>query len=300
MISLILNLQEGIEINKNITKLLNKEGRWFSELIYRLLMENGNSYVQPNLDVIMGLFEKEKKKLTKPMIKGFDLSGLELPKNVEVKELISEYDLAYAGRTLKNCLNNPGQDYKKKIKSGKTKVFVIITPGSMSALELRKVDSLTWNEVYLLSYCNKVCNQYHRNIGEFIKAYYHKELVLSGVSEVLSTHERAMERAKRGFSLADDSSTADNDVDHGGLMTPVEYDEDIAWDVLETTEDVEESDDVSFSATTSMNIVRNVYPEDIDDDDVEMASIRRDLDELQRNGDRRVRTPNWGDGDLPF
>lgn len=210
-----LNLQEGIEINKNITKLLNKEGIWFSGLIYKLLMENGNSYVQPNLSVIMGIFEKEKKKLIKPMIKGFDLSGLELPKGVEVKELISEYDLSYAGKTLKNCINNPEQQYKKKIISGKTKVFVITSPNSMSALEITERDALNWDEVYLLSYCNKICNQFHRDIADYITSYIHKEILLKNLSVMLVEHEKVMDRSKMAFDIRKDTPTKDNDIDSG-------------------------------------------------------------------------------------
>ncbi len=112
--------------------------------------------------------EREKRKLNKPRVKGFDLSGLELPKGIEVKELISEYDLSYAGKTLKNCINNPEQQYKKKIISGKTKVFVITSPNSMSALEITERDALNWDEVYLLSYCNKKFTQFPRGIAGFI------------------------------------------------------------------------------------------------------------------------------------
>ena len=326
-----LNLQEGIEINKNISKLLNKEGKWFSELIYRLLMENGNSFVQPNLSVIMGLFEKEKKKLTKPMIMGFDMSGLELPKNVEVKELVSEYDLAYAGRALKNCLDNPGQEYKRRIKSGKTKVFAIITPNSMSALELRKVDSLTWSEVYLLSYCNKMCNQYHRNIGDYIKGYFHKELILNGVSEVLTIHEKAMEKAKKDFNMDGDTSTADNEVDHGGMLDDMV--EDDGWGDEPALGEIPQPEPmISFSTSTPPydidlqqisddieieegidQLIQDSNVEDreedinrtISNDMEELERMRRELEEMRQRDnerDRRDRLPRWdGDlGNLPF
>ena len=83
------------------------------------------------MNLIMGLFEKEKVKLTKPIVSGVDLSGMKLPNDVDVKELVSEYDLAYAGKKLSNCINTTGQNYKEKIKNGETKIFVITTPASM-------------------------------------------------------------------------------------------------------------------------------------------------------------------------
>jgi hypothetical protein len=212
-----LNLQESIDLNKDVNKVLRKEGRWFCGLIYKLLLENGNSFVAPKMDVIVKLFEKEKKKLTKPFIQGINLSGLVLPEDVEVKELTSEYDLAYAGKTLKNCINNPGQEYKNKIARGKTKIFVITTPKSMSALELTRQNDFDWKERWTLSYCNKECNGYHRQISELILAYFHKELILSSVADKVKKWDDKIGRVQKILNPKNDTSTANNRVSHGEL-----------------------------------------------------------------------------------
>jgi hypothetical protein len=212
-----LNLQESIELNSDINKVLRKEGKWFSDLIYRVILENGNGLIQPNMTNILNLFEKEKVKLSKPFMKAIDLSGLELPEGVEIKELVSDYDLAYAGRTLKNCINNEGQDYKRKLRHGKTKIFVITTNGSMSALELNKMNDFEWKERWTLSYCNKVCNEYHKHISQMIQAYFHKELILSSIADKIEKWDYRMETAKKLLNPKQDKSTANNRVSHGDL-----------------------------------------------------------------------------------
>ena len=73
-------------------------------------------------------------------------SDLPLPKGVKIKELITELDLQWASKKLKNCMNNPGQNYKGSIEGGNTKLFVIITPNNMSGLELRLVEDSVFKE----------------------------------------------------------------------------------------------------------------------------------------------------------
>ena len=213
-----LNVQESIDLKKDITNLLNKEGKWFSSMIFNLLINNGHSMVKPNVDSIKDLFEKEKIKLTKPIIKGVDLSDMKLPSDVDVKELVSEYDLAYAGKKLSNCINNPNQNYKEKIKKGDTKIFVITTPNSMSALEITKQATLDgssiWKERWTLSYCNKVCNDYHKHISMYILSYVQKELLLSDISKTLERLENRMDTSLKIMDNKQDTSTKDNPVSH--------------------------------------------------------------------------------------
>ena len=213
-----LNVQESIDLKKDITNLLNKEGKWFSSMIFNLLISSGHPMVKPNVDSIKDLFEKEKMKLTKPIVSGVDLSGMELPNDVDVKELVSEYDLAYAGKKLSNCINNPNQKYKEKINKGDTKIFVIITPGSMSALEITKQATLDgssiWKERWTLSYCNKVCNDYHKHISMYILSYVQKELLLSDISKTLERLENRMDTSLKIMDNKQDISTKDNPVSH--------------------------------------------------------------------------------------
>ena len=215
-----LNLQESITLQKDITKILNKEGKWFNDLVYKALKENGNSFIQPNTQIIKTLFEKERQKLTKPLVGGMDLSGLELPDNVEIQQLVSEYDLAYAGKKLSNCIDNPGQNYKKKVKSGKSKIFVITTPNSMSALEIEMKTDTTFTEKYLLSYCNRTSNQYHRQIGDYLKSYIERELILQTISDRLQKTAFEMETLKIGFNDKKDTSTTSNKMGNVGIELP--------------------------------------------------------------------------------
>ena len=212
-----LNVQEALDLKKDISKLLNKEGEWFSTMLFSLLKTNGHPMVKPDIESIRGLFEEEKIKLTKPIIEGIDLSGMQLPSDTDVKELVSEYDLAYAGKKLSNCINNPGQGYKEKIKKGDTKIFVITTPGSMSALEINKhmKDNVpVWRERWTLSYCNKVCNDYHRHISMYILSYVQKEMLLQDIAKNIETLDYRMSTSLKIMDNKQDTSTKDNPVSH--------------------------------------------------------------------------------------
>ena len=71
-----------------------------------------------------------------------------LLKLIRDKDSVSERDINFlkaqskdlAKRKLNNCLNNPGQDYKGKIKSEIIRVFVIITENNMSAMEIELIE----------------------------------------------------------------------------------------------------------------------------------------------------------------
>ena len=237
-----LNIQESIDLKKDIVTLLNKEGKWFSSMIFNFLISNGHPMVKPNVDDIKDLFEKEKIKLTKPIIKGVDLSDMKLPSDVDVKELVSEYDLAYAGKKLSNCINNPNQKYKEKIKKGDTKIFVITTPNSMSALEITKQSTLDgtsiWKERWTLSYCNKLCNDYHKHISMYILSYVQKELLLSDLSKTLDRLENRMDTSLKIMDNKQDTSTKDNPISHEEVnlfdldpeIFPIPQNDDVVFD----------------------------------------------------------------------
>ena len=266
-----LNIQESIELKNTIIKLLNKEGKWFSSMIFNLLISNGHPLVKPDMNLIMGLFEKEKVKLTKPIIKGIDLSDMKLPSDVDVKELVSEYDLAYAGKKLSNCINNPNQKYKEKIKKGDTKIFVITTPGSMSALEITKQVTLDgssiWKERWTLSYCNKECNDYHRKISMYISSYVQKELLLEGISASINRLENRMDTSLKIMDNKQDTSTKDNPVSHdevnlinlGSEIFPTTGNLEIADNTRIRTEIIS-IDDLDNNYTTITTTDNGLYP----------------------------------------
>ena len=223
-----------------------------------------------------------------------DYKILEVP-YTDVKELISEYDLAYAGKKLSNCINNPGQAYKEKIKKGDTKIFVITTPGSMSALEINKhmKDNVpVWRERWTLSYCNKVCNDYHRHISMYILSYVQKEMLLQDIAKNIETLDYRMSTSLKIMDNKQDTSTKDNPVSHGGgegfnlfedILRDIanQHDEDIdsAVETVQTTYDSWDAD------------MTTVGPIDVD-------YIRTDVVEVdeEQTTDRQP----WDDIEFPF
>ena len=61
-----------------------------------------------------------------------------------------------------------------------------------------------------MSYCNKECNTYHRQIGDYVKYYVCKEVILSEISDELNKCELKMERAKNSLNPKGDKSTKNN------------------------------------------------------------------------------------------
>ncbi len=256
-----LNVQESLKLKNDITKILNKEGEWFSGMIHKLLLTNGHPMVKPNLKKIKELFEIEKVKLTKPIIEGVDLSDMKLPENVDVKELVSEYDLAYAGKKLSNCINTTGQNYKEKIKKCETKIFVITTPNSMSAMEINRhiKDGVSvWRERWTLSYCNKECNDLHKHISMYILSYVQKEMLLVDISRTINKYDNRMSTSLKIMDFKADVSTKDNPVIHENNLgyTFDEILEEIANDVgrnidepVETVQTTYNTDDLVFDLT---------------------------------------------------
>ena len=105
----------------------------------------------------------------KPLIKPLSLSHIKLPPHITIKEIICECDLNWAGNKLKNCLNDPNQKYAEKIKNGKSRVFIIMTNKSYSAIEFYPLEELIYKEKQLLSSCNKKPSLYHRVVGDILK-----------------------------------------------------------------------------------------------------------------------------------
>lgn len=165
-----LNLQESLKLSREIKRVYNNDGEWVSELVANFL-NTANKFYKVTYESIVEGIKKEKEKYCVNLFEPLDFSDLTLPDGVKIKELITELDLQWAGRKLKNCMNNPGQDYKSKIMEGNTKLFVIITPNNMSGLELRLIEDSIFKQVQLLSYCNKETSEYHRIISSIFVNY---------------------------------------------------------------------------------------------------------------------------------
>lgn len=159
-----LNLQKTYNFIKTIKKVLNDEGDWVSSILIEFLKER-NKYLVPKYETIVNDLEKYKLKNNKIFCNPFDLSKISLPSSIKIKEIVSEIEVQWAGNKLRNCINNSGQQYREKLKSGKTKIFTITTEKSMSALELHLNDKGIFESVQLLSTCNRLPSEYHKNIS---------------------------------------------------------------------------------------------------------------------------------------
>ena len=165
-----LNLQESLILSREIKRVYNNEGEWVSELVSNYL-NTVNKFYKVTYESIVEGIRKDKEKFCLNLFEPLDFSDLPLPKGVKIKELITELDLQWASKKLKNCMNNPGQNYKGSIEGGNTKLFVIITPNNMSGLELRLVEDSVFKEIQLLSYCNRVSSEYHKIISTIFTNY---------------------------------------------------------------------------------------------------------------------------------
>ena len=170
MITEGMNIQESYEFIRTLNKIINKEGEWVSELIMTYLVDK-NKVIKPTYENIMLGLVKEKEKYSVNLTKPIDIENFVVPNGVKIKELTSELDIRWAGRKLNNCMNNPSQGYVEKIRSNKTKLFVIISENNMSGLELNLVEDTVYKNVQLLSYCNKVTSEYHTTIANLLINY---------------------------------------------------------------------------------------------------------------------------------
>lgn len=206
-----MNIQESYVFIKDIKKIYNKEGEWISELLVRYL-DNKNRMFKPTYENMVEGITKEKQKYAEDIIKPIDISSFILPKGVKIKEITSELDLKWAGRKLNNCMNNPSQNYAGKIKSGNTKLFVIITEKNMSGLELHLIEGTVYKVHQFLSYCNKITSEYHNILCNIFVNY----LNMSHLKEIYDTKMNSyisIDLLNRGLLInVKDEKTDDNRV----------------------------------------------------------------------------------------
>jgi len=174
-----LNLQDSIKFCGNIHKILKNEGDWVTPILNRVLDEC-NSMVKPTYKNMSEFIKREKEKMGKPLVKPLSLSHIKLPSHITIKEIVCECDLNWAGNKLKNCLNDPTQQYTEKIKEGKSRIFIIMTNKSYSAIEFHPQDHLIYKETQLLSSCNKKPSLYHRIIGDILKNELNLQILKEG------------------------------------------------------------------------------------------------------------------------
>ena len=266
-----LNLQESILFCKDITSIINKEGEWITPVLIKVLNIN-NVAVKPSLDKLNISIANMKKKMNNPLITPTNVvDKLNLPDHIIIKELVSEYEINWAGNKLKNCLNNDGQGYKEKLLSGKVKIFVIMTPNSTSALELySNEDNLMYKERQLLSTCNKKPSLYHRIISDIIINELNYYLLNSQYNERLILCKDIVKLNKGLLISTDDKKTDDNET-----VFEVDF---VNFDgAVEVDMDLDDANEVDMG----LDIPIEVEPEDIEVDEIEEAGeINQTLGDL--------------------
>ena len=212
-----LNLQETLTFVNDIERISKKEGMFIINIL-TLILDEGNPSISPTYKNMIKWIESKKKEMDKPLITPLDLSGLQLPDHIEIKEIISECQLQWSGQRLKNCLNNDGQEYANKIESGKVKVFVINTPNSTSAFEIfMEKNGLSYSVQQILSSCNKKPSLYHTVISQLLIMYLNKGLLKSIYESRLKNYEDIMFLNKGLLATTPDLPTKDNDVCYGDI-----------------------------------------------------------------------------------
>ena len=209
-----INLQKTIQLQKDIKKIINKEGVWYEEKLYRILYDIKDN-TKIGYDDLVNTLENEKKLMSVPLSEPINLEELYckvlLPTNVIIREINTECDLAWAGKKLSNCLNNPGQNYIEKIKGGDVKIFMIITDNSMSAIEFHKQTKI-YKEKQLLSYTNKIASDYHRHIGNILKTFLNIQKLNEYYNDMLSYYEDVLDNEQDNLFCTDDTSTENNEI----------------------------------------------------------------------------------------
>jgi hypothetical protein len=207
-----INLQECVELIKVIKRVISVEGDWI-EIKLMEILRNWNVAIKPTYENLCNSLKSYKIEMSKPLVDEIKfLSQIKLPKDVLIKELVSELEIHWAGNKLKNCLNNPGQNYIERIKSGEVKVIIISTPNSISALELHvKTDDIKYVEKQLLSICNKQSSQYHRIIADIVKAELNSNLLKTQYNKRLDLY-KDVSLLNRGLLVSAEDKKVDGDV----------------------------------------------------------------------------------------
>ena len=210
-----LNLQETLQLMKIFNKIISEEGEWVEVKITEILYK-GNTTIKPTYESIVSTLKIYKSEMDKPLVEEIKfLKEIKLPKGVSAKELVSEIEIHWAGNKLKNCINNPSQNYIEKIKSDGVKVIVITSPHSISALELHiKPEDLMYVEKQLLSTCNKKPSSYHRIIADIIKSELNSELLKSQYNKRLNLY-KDVSLLNRGMLVSVEDKKTDNNDDGG-------------------------------------------------------------------------------------
>ncbi len=228
-----MNLQQINTFIKIIKKVYNKEGRWVSRLV-EVTLENSNLNTEEicNYDYIYDNVLLRKKSMEDNFIDPLDISFLDFPSDITIKEITNEYMLKWVGHKLKNCIDDKQQNYKGKIEGGLCRLFLIETKNNLSAMHI-KLKGLEYKIVQLLSYCNKETSVLHKTIGEIFIEQLTLVHLENNIKKRIETMNKSIQlNSKLLLSLPDDD-TKDNGTKYGYYDNPNAPDIGDAVDIIQ-------------------------------------------------------------------
>ena len=203
-----LNLQESLNFYKILKNISSKESVLFIDLIVQRIVD---SYGYLDKDKIMDknflkmIFEEEKTKRSSFLVEPIDLQFFEY--NTNVYELVTEYDLMFASRILHNCMSNPGQNYVGKIKTGKTKLFIIETENSYSGVEV-DFSNIGYKLRTILGVTNKNPCEKHVYIVNYLINYLNHRHWLLKSNDIMEKFVKNMQSLKPKIENSDDKESS--------------------------------------------------------------------------------------------
>jgi hypothetical protein len=130
MLSRTNNVQEQYNNVKMLKALSNKEGKWVIGTIETLGRKESIKGKQITKEWVEGLIEKEKLRMSTPLVKPYDLDNFKYKKYV--KELVTPLELRKEGETIGHCVGG----YSYNLESGQSRIFHIEVDGIGSTLEI--------------------------------------------------------------------------------------------------------------------------------------------------------------------
>ena len=147
------------------------------------------------------IFEEEKNKRSTFLIQPTDIEDFDYKLNVY--ELVTEYDLMFASRILHNCMSNPGQNYASKIKSGKTKLFLIETENDYSGVEV-EYSTIGYKLKTVLGVTNKNPCEKHVYLSKYLINYLNHRHWLLKSNDIMEKLTKNMLNLKQKISTSSD------------------------------------------------------------------------------------------------
>jgi hypothetical protein len=187
-----LNLQESLNFIRMVKTISTKESALFVDIIVERIVQDYGSIDKERLmnkEFIKTIFEDEKNMRSKLLVQPLDLGEFEY--NMNVYELVTEYDLLFASRILHNCMAQPAQNYQGKIKSGNTKLFLIETENNYSGVEM-EYNLLGFKLKAVLGVTNKTPCEKHVYLSSFLVSFLNHRHWLLKSNDILDKLQKGM------------------------------------------------------------------------------------------------------------